>query len=250
MKRFAAMHDCPVLIVRAFTPISAAISKSALGMTMNGSLPPSSRTLFLICRAAALATSLPARSLPVSVTAFTRGSSMTRAHLLGFDQQGLKHAFRETGAAKNIFNRERALRNVGGVFEQNDIARHQSGRGETEHLPERKIPRHDGENRPHRLVANKVAGGFGLCGPIFQKTFRILRIKPAAKRTHFSISSIDSAQQLSHLERHDLRELLLSRVRAMIAAPHEPFSPLRKRCSSVMIRKPSAAQVNAFQPRD
>ena len=70
------------------------------------------------------------------------------ARLLGFDEQGLKHAFRETGAPKNIFNRERALRNIGGVFEQADIARHQGRRGEAEHLPERKIPWHDGENGP------------------------------------------------------------------------------------------------------
>ena len=47
-----------------------------------------------------------------------------RAGLLGFDEQRLKHAFRETCPSKNIFNRERALRNVGGVFEQTDIARH------------------------------------------------------------------------------------------------------------------------------
>ena len=60
--------------MRDFTPVEIASSNLALGMTMNGSLPPSSSTLFFISRPAVLATALPARSLPVSVTAFTLGS--------------------------------------------------------------------------------------------------------------------------------------------------------------------------------
>ena len=71
------MHDCPVLMVRALTAVLSALSKFALGITIKASLPPSSSTLFFICRAAVLATSIPAVSLPVSVTAFTRGSPIT-----------------------------------------------------------------------------------------------------------------------------------------------------------------------------
>ena len=44
-------------------------------------------------------------------------------HLLRFDQERLKNALVEAGAAKYLFNRERALGNVGRVFEQADIAR-------------------------------------------------------------------------------------------------------------------------------
>src|SRR6266404_5090757 len=62
MKRLAAMQDWPVFRVRAVTPTWTADSKSALGMTMNGSLPPSSRTLFLIWRAATK--HLPERKIP------------------------------------------------------------------------------------------------------------------------------------------------------------------------------------------
>ena len=69
MKRLAAMHDWPLLTTRAFTAVSIAAARSALGITMNGSLPPSSSTVFLICRPAAAATLRPACSLPVSVTA-------------------------------------------------------------------------------------------------------------------------------------------------------------------------------------
>ena len=77
MKRFAAMQDWPEFTIRDFTPVESASSSFALGITINGSLPPSSSTLFFSSRPAALATALPARSLPVSVTAFTRGSRMT-----------------------------------------------------------------------------------------------------------------------------------------------------------------------------
>ena len=80
MKRFAAMHDWPLLTMRAFTAdLHRLVEIGADGITMNGSLPPSSRTLFLICFAAMLATLAPAGSLPVSVAAFTRSSSSTRA---------------------------------------------------------------------------------------------------------------------------------------------------------------------------
>ena len=72
------MQDCPLLTRRAWTAVATAVSSSALGITMNGSLPPNSRTVFLIRRPADAATRLPAASLPVSVTAATRGSSRTR----------------------------------------------------------------------------------------------------------------------------------------------------------------------------
>jgi hypothetical protein len=38
-------------------------------------------------------------------------------HLLRFDQERLKNALVEAGAATNLFNRERTLRNVGSVFQ-------------------------------------------------------------------------------------------------------------------------------------
>ncbi len=57
--------------------VRAARGRSASARTMNGSLPPSSRTVFLSSRPARSATWLPARSLPVSVTAVTRGSAMS-----------------------------------------------------------------------------------------------------------------------------------------------------------------------------
>ncbi len=78
MNRLAAIHDCPLLMVRASTAVFTARSRSALGIPTNGSLPPNSSTVFLSCFPAWLATCAPAGSLPVSVTAFTRRSSITR----------------------------------------------------------------------------------------------------------------------------------------------------------------------------
>ena len=78
MKRLAAMHDWPLLSVRALMPTVTASSRLALGMTMNGSLPPSSSTTFLILFPAPDPTWIPAPSLPVRVAATTRGSSSTR----------------------------------------------------------------------------------------------------------------------------------------------------------------------------
>ena len=79
MKRLAEMQDCPLLKTRAFTAVATAASRLALGITMNGSLPPNSSTTFLILFAAPIPTSTPAPSLPVSVAAATRGSPKTRS---------------------------------------------------------------------------------------------------------------------------------------------------------------------------
>ena len=70
-----------------------------------------------------------------------------RVHLSGADQQRLKRTFGKSGFQENAFNRQRALRHVGGMLQQSNIARHQRRRRETEHLPERKIPRHHREYR-------------------------------------------------------------------------------------------------------
>lgn len=47
---------------------------------------------------------------------------------------------------EDAFDGEGAAGDVGGVFEEQGVARHESGRGGAEELPERIIPRHDGED--------------------------------------------------------------------------------------------------------
>ena len=74
MKRLAAMQDWPLFSRRANAATSAALGRSAEGMTTNGSLPPSSSTTFLISLPAVAATDAPAGVEPVSVAALTRRS--------------------------------------------------------------------------------------------------------------------------------------------------------------------------------
>jgi len=74
MNRLAAMQDWPLFCTRAVTAVLTASSRSTDGITMNGSLPPSSITVGLISSPQMAATDWPAGSLPVSVAALTRGS--------------------------------------------------------------------------------------------------------------------------------------------------------------------------------
>ena len=77
IKRFAAMQDCPLFAMRAFTAVATASSSFALGITIKGSLPPNSKTTFFTFFAAPNATCTPAPSLPVSVAAATLESPST-----------------------------------------------------------------------------------------------------------------------------------------------------------------------------
>ena len=151
MNRFAAMHDCPLLIARAVTAVFAAASRSALGMTMNGSLPPSSSTVFLTCSPAIDATLAPAPSLPVSVAAATRSSATMPRDRVGADEQTLKDAARRAGFGEQLFERQRALRHVRRVLEQADVPGGERRRGEPNDLPEREVPRHHGQHDAERL---------------------------------------------------------------------------------------------------
>ncbi len=126
MKRLAAMQDWPLLIVRALTAVDAAASRSALGITMNGSLPPSSSTHFLIWAPAVRPTETPAPSLPVSVTAAIAGILDQLRDAVGADEERLEGAFREPGLAEDLLDRERAVGHVRGVLEQSHVSGHRA----------------------------------------------------------------------------------------------------------------------------
>ena len=153
-KRLAAMQDWPLLMQRARTAASTASARSAEGMTMKGSLPPSSRTDFLMSHPAWAAMARPADSLPVRVTAATRSSARTISTWLASIEQRLEGAAGKAGAAHQGFDGERALGHVGGVLEQADVARHQRGREKAEDLPEGEVPGHDGEHDAERVPAD------------------------------------------------------------------------------------------------
>ena len=108
MNRLAAMQDWPLFWQRAVTATSAARSTSADGITMNGSQPPSSSTVFLISSPPIAATDCPAGSVPVRVAARTRGSRSTALDRARADQQGLEAALGEAGPAEQVLQVERA----------------------------------------------------------------------------------------------------------------------------------------------
>ena len=83
MNRLGEMQLCPALRNRPRTARWATRGRSASASTTNGSDPPSSSTDFLISRPAIAPTALPARSLPVMVTAPTRGSAISRSVTAG-----------------------------------------------------------------------------------------------------------------------------------------------------------------------
>ena len=75
-------------------------------------------------------------------------------NLAGLDEEGLEAAAGEACAADEGLDGERALRDVGGVLEQADVAGHERGSEETEDLPEREVPGHDGEDYADGVVAD------------------------------------------------------------------------------------------------
>ena len=126
-------------------------------------------------------------------------------YLLGSDEERLKRAIWKAGAAENVFNGERALRHVRCVLQQAYVARHQRRRCEPEHLPEGKVPGHDGENRADRLIADVICPALGLNGLVAQKRFGILRVIPAA-RCAFDRLINGGLERLAHFGRHDVAE--------------------------------------------
>jgi hypothetical protein len=76
---------------------------------------------------------------------------------IGADEQCLKDARGCAGACEQVLQRERALRDVGRVLQQSDVAGRQRGRGEADDLPERKIPRHHRQHSAQRLKEDGVS---------------------------------------------------------------------------------------------
>src|SRR5207237_5289536 len=122
-------------------------------------------------------------------------------HRVRANQQSLKRAFHKTSATKDIFNGQRALRHVRSMFEQANVTGHQCGRGETEYLPERKIPGHHGENDPERLIPNETLGRVRLNVLIGQMAFSVLSVVTTNPRALLSFLQC-GVDWLAHLAPH------------------------------------------------
>ena len=77
--RLLELQAWPTFSIRVAQAVSAAPSTSGLSRMMYGSDPPSSSTTFLRLRPACAATTVPARSEPVSDTPRSRGSAIMSA---------------------------------------------------------------------------------------------------------------------------------------------------------------------------
>ena len=107
MKRLAAMQLWPLFWLRARTAVAAAASRSASARTMNGSEPPSSSTCFFRYRPAVLATCSPTSLEPVRVTAWMRGSAMSRSTLEPGTSKCTKQALRQSGRFEDLLDGQR-----------------------------------------------------------------------------------------------------------------------------------------------
>ena len=178
--RLAAMQLCPLFWLRAVTATSAAFSRSADGMTMNGSLPPSSSTVGFSTSPAIEATDCPAGR----AAGEGRGDHPVVAqHLLDgrrADQQRLEHVGREARLAEQLLDVERGLGHVAGVLEQADVARHERRGGEPHRLPQREVPRHDRQDDAERLVHDV---GLGRARPPRRPCARARASRGRARRT-------------------------------------------------------------------
>ena len=149
MKRLAAMQDCPLLIMRAFTAVATALSRSALGITMNGSLPPSSSTVFLMC--------LPGCAATCAARGLAAGERDGRDARVVDDARATWPE--PISSVWNTPSGKPARRKISSMasahcgtldacLSRPHVARHQRRRGEAEDLPERKVPRHHGQHGP------------------------------------------------------------------------------------------------------
>src|SRR5215211_5808432 len=127
-----------------------------------------------------------------------------RLHLARADQERLEGALREPGAVDDVLYGQGALRHVGGVLQEDDVAGHERRGGVPEDLPEREVPRHDGEYGTQRLVADEGPGALEL------------RRLGGSRR-----------ERLAHLARHQAAELpgLLFQY---LRRPHHHPRPLGK----------------------
>jgi hypothetical protein len=149
---------------------------------------------------ARLATCAPAGSLPVSARVVENAF-----HLPGGDQQCLEDIRRKSGAADDVFDGERALRDVGCMLEQADIAGHQGRSGEAEDLPEGEVPRHDGEDGSDGLVTNIAAAGAHVDSFFREQALAVFDVVAAGEGAFGGLGARGS-DGLSHLEGHGAGE--------------------------------------------
>ena len=150
--------------------------------------------------------------------------------LFGANHERLKRAARKTGAPKRLFDEQRATGDVGGMFQQHGVAGHERGRGDAVDLPERKIPRHDGEQHAQRLIGDVAVGrcaGGVLVGEIGRA---VGGVEIATERALLDFGEC-LRDRLAHLRRGQSGKLNATAMQLAGERP-EPGRALRKRRAS------------------
>jgi hypothetical protein len=123
-------------------------------------------------------------------------------------------ALRVPGADEQLLHQDGGARNVGGVLEQCRVPRHQRGRGEADHLPEREVPRHHGQHRAERPIADhrglgSGVGGVGRGDPLVGEQCRPPVGEPAHGLDALGHLGGGLCERLAHLQGHGPRGVVL-----------------------------------------
>src|SRR5262249_40878251 len=120
-------------------------------------------------------------------------------------------------------------------------------RGEPEHLPEGKIPGHDGEDRANRLIADVSDRALGRNRFVSQKRFGILRVIPTTPGA-LDCFVDGSLERLAHFGRHDAAEGILSPFKNVGRGQHHARA-VSKTCAAITRKNTGRASDLLFDLR-
>jgi len=123
--------------------------------------------------------------------------------LRDIDEEVAKEVFRKPSVAKEGFDGERAAGDIGRVFEDASVAEHEGRGGETEHLPEGKIPWHDSEYDADGSVRDVAVRGVGGDGLGFEKCLGVLGIVITDPGAFVDLRST-GGDGFAHFDSHEL----------------------------------------------
>jgi hypothetical protein len=131
-----------------------------------------------------------------------------RLDLRTSDKKRSKHVVRKAGLLKDALDRQGASWHVRRVLQDADVSGHQGWRGEAEHLPQREVPRHDGEDDTERFEDGVRFGAFGGDDVWCEVRLGVVRIVIADPRALLDLG-MALRQRLAHLLGHQPCEIAI-----------------------------------------
>jgi hypothetical protein len=108
---------------------------------------------------------------------------------------------RQTGVEKERLQRLGDARHARGVLQHHGVARHERRQRRAQHLPEGKIPRHDGKQRAERHIRDMARAGVSLHLLVLQEVASPQRVVFAGERALFDFCA-PLAHGFAHFLRH------------------------------------------------